>query len=184
MKKQTDCRRSFVRLLWFISVALTPLLVFGQAKDKAAWELVKIGQKESEVIYLLGVPDYVEVEMDFGEFLELGSNSGLPDCHTLKYMPVPRRDQAALNGPFGKASVAEVHVCKKQVESVTWEYNNRDVPEVEVQRVFGRDFQFKGAGVILIGTKNLPQGDVSVLVPSVASKSTTVFLGKSRSSSP
>jgi len=62
MKKQTDCRRSFVRLLWFISVALTPLLVFGQAKDKAAWELVKIGQKESEVIYLLGVPDYVEVD--------------------------------------------------------------------------------------------------------------------------
>lgn len=160
----------------------SPLFVFAQAKDKAAWELVKIGQKESEVIYLLGVPDNVEVEMSFGEFLELGSKSGLPDCHTLKYLPVPRQDQAALNGPFGKASVVEVHVCENLVEFVQWEYNNRGVTEAEARQVFGRDFQFKVAGVILIGAKNLAQGRVSVLVPSVALKSTTVFLGKSAAS--
>jgi len=182
MKKQPGCRPSFIGLLSLFWVVLAPLFLFGQSKGKAAWELVKIGQKQADVIYLLGVPDYVELEMSFGEFVESRSKARLPDCHTLKYLPVPRQDQAALNGPFGKASVVEVHVCKNLVEFVQWEYNNRDVTEAEAQQVFGRDFQFKVAGVILIGAKNLPQGDVSVLVPSVALKSTTVFLGKSETS--
>ncbi len=184
MKKQPGCRPNFIRLTVEFSVALAPLFLFGQLKDKAAWESVKIGQNQSDVIYLLGVPDYVELEMSYAEFVESGSKPRLPDCHTLKYLPVPRQDQAALNGPFGKASVVEVHVCQNLVEFVQWEYNNRGVTEAEARQVFGRDFQFKVAGVILIGAKNLPQGDVSVLVPSVASKSTTVFLGKPRSSSP
>jgi hypothetical protein len=153
-----------------VSGLLAALITLPIVAQKANWESIKPGTStQADAIYLFGTPDYVEIELEWAQFLRAQAKPRASAAYSLKYSPsLSRSELPILNGPLGRASSALVYVEGGKVQFIQWDYCC--IHREPARQVWFSDkgFGLGRTGKVLIGQKTISNGLLSATCGSEA----------------
>jgi hypothetical protein len=145
------------------ALALLFLAVARAGAQSSAWERIKPGvTTQAEAIYAFGIPDVVEVEMEWPQFEQFITKPHRPKEYSLKYSPM-RANLPIMNGPLGQTSSAFVYIKNHKVEYIEWDYCCIWKESAFQALLQDPAFQTGRVGKQVVGRKRLLHGDLSAM---------------------
>ncbi|MCI0536203.1 MAG: hypothetical protein L0Z50_13335, partial [Verrucomicrobiales bacterium] len=154
-----------VALFWGVISLLWPTAVEAWQNPISSWNTVRLkATTEDDFVYRFGIPDFVEWQMPWVEFLRNRASATDAETYSLKYVNF-RDSLPFLSGPLGRASSGWAEVENRKITALGWEYccNYR---EPAYSRWLGdASFSMGTNQKILIGSKKLSQGQLFLSCP-------------------